>query len=140
VVDRTIETGKMKSRAVIYFRDINAAVIPDIYRMPSKAEIIANWRDVHTSRLWTQPPCFINGQLPGLQWFKGVIMHRGQEYFYVCPMGFINRLPQIQRQVDDLIFKSMRPFLCIYLDDFILRNIRLTNTTTFLGFPTTGHL
>jgi hypothetical protein len=41
VVDRTIETGKTKSRAAIYFRDINAAVIPDIYRTPSQAEIIA---------------------------------------------------------------------------------------------------
>jgi hypothetical protein len=38
---------------------------------------------------------------PDSQWFTGVIAHRGQEYFRVCPMGFINSVPHVQPELSD---------------------------------------
>jgi hypothetical protein len=109
-----------KSRVVVDVRPANKLAVPDIYPMPLQAEIIAMLAGKQYITVIDAVAFFHRWKVWGPHRNRlTVVSHRGQEVLNCVPMGFINSVAFVQRQLDNKLRKH-RLYCRSYIDDILI--------------------
>ena len=154
VVWKETSTGR-KGRVVVDIRALNKITMPDVYPVPSQAEILALIRNASYISTVDAVSFFYQWRVnPAHRHRLTVASHRGQESFKVPVMGYRNSPAYVQRMIDRIL-RPYRHFCRAYIDDIvifssslveyiqhleqvfkalIIMNIRLSPRKSFLGY------
>ncbi|CEN62172.1 hypothetical protein ASPCAL08810 [Aspergillus calidoustus] len=129
------ENKGVKTRVVVDLRRKNAMAIPDVYLLPTQQDILSAVAGCLYLSVADATAMFYQWPVhPDSYQHTGVVSHRGQEFFKVCIMGFLNSVPHVQRHVDNY-FRAMRKFLRAYIDDLsALVTLWMTMSSTSISF------
>lgn len=146
---------------MVDIRSLNHVTSPDTYPLPLQTDITAAVRGrsyistLDCAAFFHQWPVHREDQHK-----LTVVSHRGQESYKVCPIGYRNSPPYVQRQVKKLL-RPHRSYAKGYIDDIVvfskskldhmqhLRNvfrtlqdarIVMSPKKTYLGYPTANLL
>jgi hypothetical protein len=147
--------GELKGRMVVDIRGLNLLVIPDVYPMPSQADILASIRGCQYISAIDATVYFHQWRVhPESCHCLTVVSHLGQHTFNCAIIGFRNTPAYTQREMDRIL--ADLPFAKVYMDNivfagqtlsehigqirqlfsrFISLNIALKATKAFLGYP-----
>ena len=147
--------GVPKGHMVVDIRGLNQLVIPDVYPMPSQAEILASIRGCRYISAIDATAYFNQWRVhPESRHCLIVVSHLGQHTFNCTITGFRNTPAYTQREMDRIL--ADLPFARAYMDDIVLAgrtleehtmqirqlfsrfvslNIAIKPTKAFLGYP-----
>lgn len=104
---------------MVDIRRLNDLVIPDAYLLPLQSEIITSIQGCPHLAILDAASFFYQWLLhPDYRYMFTIITHRGQETFQVPIIGYINSVPNVQCQIDNILHPICdwtRP----YVDDII---------------------
>jgi transposase InsO family protein len=110
----------MKSRVVVDIRHLNKMTTPDIYPMPLQSEILAMIAGKRFISVIDAVAFFHQWRVWGPHRNRlTVVSHRGQEVLNCVPMGFINSVAYVQRQLDNKL-RAHRLYCRSYVDDILV--------------------
>lgn len=153
--------GKKKSWVVVDIRRLNELVVSDAYPLPLQADIIANVQGCTHLAVLDAALFFYQVLLyTEYRFMFTVVTHRGQKTFQVPIMGYVNSIAYVQREINNIL-RHVRNWARAYVDDIICRakslddlfsklctlfeifvvyNISIKPTKTFLNYPDVGLL
>ena len=111
--------GVLKGRMVVDIRGLNQLVTPDVYPMPSQAEILASIRGCRYISAIDATAYFNQWRVhPESRHCLTVVSHLGQHTFNCTITGFRNTPAYMQREMDRILVDL--PFARAYMDDIVL--------------------
>ncbi|KAI1005182.1 hypothetical protein K3495_g3037 [Podosphaera aphanis] len=120
VVWKRLADGTKKGRVVIDIRALNHIVMPDVYPVPTQADILSALSGCHFISTIDCASFFYQWRVAlVLQHRLTVASHRDQETFIVAVMGYRNSPAYVQRIMDTLLRKH-RKFARTYIDDIVI--------------------
>lgn len=96
--------GSRKRRAVVDIRKLNDLMVPDLYPLPLKSEILTNVQGCTHLAVLDAASFFYQWLLhPDHRFMFMVLTHRGQETFQVPIISYINLIAYVQREIFNIL-------------------------------------
>lgn len=122
-----------KGRVVVDIRNLNAIAEPDIYPVQQQDDLL---RRIGGKKYFT----VVDAASFFYQWpvayrhrnRLAVVTHRGQEVFNVAPMGYINSIAYVARQMA-ITLRGCEDYSCVYVDDIVIYSDSFTDHLSHLS-------
>lgn len=114
------EKATRKGRVVVDIRNLNAIAEPDVYPVQQQDDLLRRVAGKKCLSVVDAASFFHQWRVtPRHRPRLAVVSHRGQELFNVAPMGFINSIAYIARQMA-ITLRGCEDYACVYVDDIVI--------------------
>ena len=133
VIWQTLPSGERKRRVVTDIQELNKMALADMYPMPLQAYVIALVAGSKYITVVDAAAFFYQFRVAMQDRQKlTVILHRGQEYFNVAPMGYCRSAAYAQRRID-IILRGHEAYAKAYIDDIVILSATLDDHLAYLA-------